>query len=809
MSVNNLFGVRVLSIDRERCRVRLRVLVTRYEDLLDEDGDALLPDDPSFFFRVLVEAADDTIGFRYGPLTDLVTHGEYFDADWIDRHTHRFVTAVERVAAHNLEVDPEEFEEYSGECEDGAWPDEELLVQGDFDIRVTDPRWLEPLRVGDCWDTGNFASDAVPSTGEDIEPWYARQAERGSAHGHFLLGWLREERGDTAGAAERYAQAADLADPATEGKALLALGDLRAREGAYEAACASYERAEHSAPHPHYGDRYRSRAAVRRGVLLRGLGRETEADAEFGWALATEFAQRDEGLAAEIRRSTGTESPAAHAHRLAGDGDLTGARALLEEHYGEPARALAGPLLAENFPEAEALLLAITEDRDLDAAATLLVALSLAWADEWRRRRAVTATLRLAMLTGRPAEGYRAAVAGTGGPATLGARRVGRKLLELLEQDGSASAVLVMATAAECWDPSAAARGFLTVGTRSRERGDLAEAVEWLERAASADTADEETRALSSLGLGLALRDLGEPERAAEALRQAVDRCGAQHRLGRQAVAATGALAVLAHARGDRTEAFADWGRAVVRLSRWEGGSGTARALHTLLRVLKEHGAPEEAVHALNAALEAEGMSFARRVEASSKPHFQAVFRYGEFLHDGDESELGLTLLRTAAEGTGQWAARAALALATQAEREGDQDAAREWRRRAKNSGDSGMALTAVLQLGAAAKEERDLPALLEHFGRTAASDHEQAPLFAAHIGELCYWLGRRDEAVDWYRRTLAASEDAELVGEAGYRVGEILVERGEREAALPLLRRAERSGFEPFAGQARELLGR
>lgn len=60
-----------------------------------------------------------------------------------------------------------------------------------------------------------------------------------------------------------------------------------------------------------------------------------------------------------------------------------------------------------------------------------------------------------------------------------------------------------------------------------------------------------------------------------------------------------------------------------------------------------------------------------------------------------------------------------------------------------------------------------------------------------------------------WYRRTLAATDDPELVSEAGYRVGEILLGRNDHEAARLCLRRAADSGYEPFATQAEELLTR
>ncbi|WAP60426.1 hypothetical protein [Streptomyces sp. S465] len=34
---------------------------------------------------------------------------------------------------------------------DGGWPDERLLVQADYEVQVTDRRWLEHLRPGLSW----------------------------------------------------------------------------------------------------------------------------------------------------------------------------------------------------------------------------------------------------------------------------------------------------------------------------------------------------------------------------------------------------------------------------------------------------------------------------------------------------------------------------------------------------------------------------------------------------------------------------------------------------------------------------------
>jgi tetratricopeptide (TPR) repeat protein len=809
MSVNNFFGVRVLDLDRERCRVRFRVFATNYEDV-DGGDEELLPDDPSFFFRVLFEAADDIIAHRYGPLTDVVTFGEYFDHRWVDHNTHRFVASVERVAARNLPAGDEALERletYSGECDGRSWPDEDQLAQGDYDVHVTDPRWMEPLRAGDCWDTGNYATDAVAPPVDDVEERYAKQAERGSMDACFKLGWLRQERGDAVGAAEYYQRAAHGTNPRLRGKALLYLGDLQAAQGEHETACTTYQQAEQSEQHEHYASRYRSRAALRRGVLLRRLGREEEAQAAFARALAMDDVNRDQSLVAEVRRLTSTESSAAMAHRLVGEADRAGAMALLGEHYGEPVTALARHLFAEDFPAAEALLATLVEDSDHDAAATLLVDLSLIWADEWPRSEMVTTVLRLAVSTGRAAEGYRRTVRQTGPLTTPSARKAAHQLLELLEENGDAATVIALATAAEPVHPGMASKGFWIVGNRASERGDSTEAALWFERGAMVEGADDDTRASSFYRLGLSLRELGETARAQEAFTQAEAGYGRINHLVDNAARAARQLAELAYARGDRTAAFAAWGRSAVLMARYECNDKTAaRAIHTLGELLTELNAPE-AARAVDQAVEREGEAFPRRVRAASKSQLIAACHYGHWMRDGGDTELGLALLRKVAEQQGKWAAAAAVTLGTTANRGGDRVTAREWWHRAIEKGDKEMSHKAITNLGVVAKEERNLPELLEHYGPIAETDHEDGPLFAAHIGELNYWLEHWSEAVRWYRSALDRADDPELVGEAGYRVGEILTGQNEPEAAIAYLRRAADSGVEPFAQQAQELL--
>ncbi|OPF73383.1 hypothetical protein VT50_0228635 [Streptomyces antioxidans] len=156
----DLFGVRVLDLDHEQRRVCFRVFVVYYEPSWGTGE--LLPDDPTFFFRVLWEAAENSTPRRDGSLADVVTLDEFLDEEWVESNTHRFVAGIERVAARNHPVSDEAFERlpmFSHE-RDGGWQDEERLAQGDYLVQVTDARWMESLRVGQSWGTTSYAANS-------------------------------------------------------------------------------------------------------------------------------------------------------------------------------------------------------------------------------------------------------------------------------------------------------------------------------------------------------------------------------------------------------------------------------------------------------------------------------------------------------------------------------------------------------------------------------------------------------------------------------------------------------------------------
>lgn len=152
-----IFGARVMGLDHENRDVLFRVFVTNYDT--PSRGYISLPekDDPEFFLCLLWESA------RWeGALGEAVTDEEILDFDWLIAHTPEFVEHTERTAARNDppgdDVWPRLHDFYSDD-EEGRWPDEDLLAQADFTVRVTDTRWMEHLSLGQSWSTTFFPLD--------------------------------------------------------------------------------------------------------------------------------------------------------------------------------------------------------------------------------------------------------------------------------------------------------------------------------------------------------------------------------------------------------------------------------------------------------------------------------------------------------------------------------------------------------------------------------------------------------------------------------------------------------------------------
>src|SRR5690606_33078451 len=212
-------------------------------------------------------------------MTDIVTLHEFLDEGWVEGNAHRFVEGVERVAVRNHPVGDADFDRLAMFYyeRDGRWQDEDRLAQADYDVRVTDARWLESLRIGQGWGTTSYAGvadeveDGCGVDRREREQEYA-EPPRDEPEARVTLGWRRRERADAGGAAGAVRRRAEGAGRGLPGEARLSRGALREARGEHESACELYRQAERSRKHERYAQRYRSRAALRLGALLRRLG---------------------------------------------------------------------------------------------------------------------------------------------------------------------------------------------------------------------------------------------------------------------------------------------------------------------------------------------------------------------------------------------------------------------------------------------------------------------------------------------------------------------------------------------------------
>ncbi|MGP3910140.1 hypothetical protein [Nonomuraea sp. 10N515B] len=164
------------------------------------------------------------------------------------------------------------------------------------------------------------------------------------------------------------------------------------------------------------------------------------------------------------------------------------------------------------------------------------------------------------------------------------------------------------------------------------------------------------------------------------------------------------------------------------------------------------------------------------------------------------------TYLRVLDAGDDGLAARAMVALG-QSYHDEDEERAREWYVRAVEAGDGHTGALAAMYLGALAKRNRDFPEALTWYQRVIDAGDCESGMAAAHLGELCYWLGDRDGALRYYELTLELTEQADLVAEAACRLGEIRYERGDLALARRMLEAAAGTGDPAFAPQAELLL--
>jgi len=161
----DLYGVRVLDINENEKKIKLRVFVVYYDTSYKYHQP--IPVDKSFFLRILWDKADN----RFGETSSLgkeVNVDNILDETWVDHNTYKFIDKLEVLDTKNYPI--EDYSKYfdfyyardlGDKSVSLSWQDEENLVQCDYDLFVTDEKYLDHLSVGLSWGTTSYETNAI------------------------------------------------------------------------------------------------------------------------------------------------------------------------------------------------------------------------------------------------------------------------------------------------------------------------------------------------------------------------------------------------------------------------------------------------------------------------------------------------------------------------------------------------------------------------------------------------------------------------------------------------------------------------
>ncbi|MFG1702582.1 hypothetical protein ACFLIM_05260 [Nonomuraea sp. M3C6] len=317
---------------------------------------------------------------------------------------------------------------------------------------------------------------------------------------------------------------------------------------------------------------------------------------------------------------------------------------------------------------------------------------------------------------------------------------------------------------------------------QARELGDLCEDPAAMRRYYALAGSD----AFTELRVAERLAELGETAEA----RTMYERLN-EHEDAEVRFVAGGRLLALLDSEGD-SEAF----YSLAERQAGDADSPVQGVFGSLLGMLQgRQGDTEESLRTLRAAAE------------SGEPTALSVFAQA-LVGVGEVEEGRQVYVRVVDAGDADLAARAMVALG-QTYHDEDESRAREWYLRAVEEGEARNSAVGAMCLGLLAKRNRDFPEALTWYQRVIDAGDPESGLAAAHLGELCHWLGDRDGALRYYELTLGLTEEADLVAEAACRLGEIRYARGDLELARRLLSQAVGTGDPAFGPEAEALLGK
>ncbi|MES4901280.1 MULTISPECIES: tetratricopeptide repeat protein [unclassified Streptomyces] len=776
----DLYGIRVLDVAPDESRVRFRVFVVYYDT--GSRTHAPLPDDPSFFFSLLWEAAQRLPIASLHPLR-MVPVDEILDSEWVAAHTHRFVRRVERIATRNhpvAEADWQRLHDFYYE-RDGRWKDEDLLAQADYDVEVTDARWLGSLSAGHGWASTFYAITADQVLEEDaptvldlrrpavtLDPFPDEDSDEGtpsdlafSDDGRYLA--------VTSQACELVVfRTDDWSEHVRVPFSALWGQDIQWVPGTHQitkrvrwgggdmdddAATRAYDvdsGAEVDVP-PQPRE-VRSRTGRYRADV--GFGRYR---ADGGYGGFTGY-----GAWVDVLCSSGASPRRLHLPRgkaRAGSVSFTGDETRMFVGQGSDVHIL--------DPETGRVLTTLTGIRS-DAIVRPDGAYLVAGGGKGPSADEFEADERIDLWRVRD------------GALLMRCRTGGESLPALAwSPDGSMLAVSVITGSQGYGGEFRIYRAGAPVEPPEEVRLTVGELRELAKDARGTDDAlflydqlIEREEDPAAVGMAyrkkadLLLERRRDPRGAAEAYRRAIETGGATN-----AMRAAYSLASVLNGLHD-----------------FDGAVEAARTAHRI----------------------AAGRDLSQKKNRTSLA--EMVMRLADVLRtrggDGDYEEARAAYQQALDLGVKE-PARAIVGLGWTALNQGDEETAESYLLRAVEPAGSELTTRgyAAMLLGRIAKERRDLPAALKWYQKAFKADSIHRPLATGHLGELHYWLGDRDGARTWYERLLKATQEPELVAEGAFRLGEMAAEDGDGGRAREFLERAAATGSAEFAERARELL--
>jgi len=147
----DLYGVRIVDLCPDENKLKIKIFVVYYDIFYKSHYP--IPENPSFFLKILLEK-DQYNSFG-------ISKAQIEDINWIKANTPKYIKSTRLLTTLNFPLT-----NYNGLQDfyfetNGKWLDEDKLVQADFELQLTDRKYLDPFKSGMSWGSSCFAKDVV------------------------------------------------------------------------------------------------------------------------------------------------------------------------------------------------------------------------------------------------------------------------------------------------------------------------------------------------------------------------------------------------------------------------------------------------------------------------------------------------------------------------------------------------------------------------------------------------------------------------------------------------------------------------